>query len=220
MAIITLAQYKTLMGIADVDATRDARIAALIPQIEQEIVDYCNNQFTVSGITFTGKFTPTVAAGPVYTLVCTGGGISAISFASGDTILLDGTVRNDGRYTATNFSDTVITVSEQLVGETEVSASVTLVKWPAGLQVYAARMISYQLAHMGDAGVTSETIKSYSYSRANGGSADAGYPVEILRGLDRWRSVKIGRGRRVDHYIDKRGSWVPDEVTGLTWQVK
>jgi len=208
MAIITLAEYKTLMGISDVDATRDARITALIPQVEQEIVEYCGNQFTVAGVSFTGDFTPTVAVGPVYTLVCTDGGISDVSFATGDTILLNGTVRNDGRFTTTNFSDTVITVSEALVAESEISASVTLVQWPTGLKIYAARMIAYQLAHMGDAGVTSESIKSYSYSRANGGSGDAGYPQEILRGLDRWRKIRVGRGRRIEHYIDKRGSWV------------
>ena len=220
MALLTLAQYKTIYGIIDTDATRDAQISAYLPMIEAEIVEYCNNEFLNKDITFSGAFVPTVSAWPVYTLVCALGGISDVSFSSGDQFKLSGTVRNNGRLTSTTFSDTVITVSDELVGEDEVDATITLIQYPAGLKMYAARMVAYQLAHGNDAGIISESIKSYSYSRANGGSADAGYPVEILRGLDRWRSVKIGRGRRVDHYIDKRGSWVPDEVTGLTWQVK
>jgi len=212
MALITLAQYKTLMGITSTDATRDACISALIPQIEQEIVEYCNNQFTNSDIKFTGDFTPTVSSGPVYTLVCSDGGISAVSFAAGDTILLDGTVRNVQRLTGTIFADTVVTVTEPLVAEAEVSATITLVQWPAGLQIYAARMIAYQLSHMGDAGLTSEHISKYSYTRASGGAADAGYPQEILRGLDRWKYLKVGRGRRIEHYTDKRGDYIPSEI--------
>jgi len=212
MAIITLAGYKTLMGITDTDATRDARISAMIPQIEADIVEYCNNDFTNPDITFTGDFVPTVSAGPVYTLVCSDGGISAVSFASGDQFVLSGTVRNDGRLTSTTFADTVVTVSDVLVAEAEVSATITLIQYPAGIQIYAARMIAYQLSHMADAGLVSESISKYSYSRASGGASDAGYPQEILRGLDRWRYVKVGRGRRIEHYTDRRGTFIPAEI--------
>jgi len=212
MAIITLAQYKRLMGVDIADTSQDGRIMALIPQIEADIVEYCNNSFTNPDITFTGYFTPTVGAGPVYTLVCSDGGISDVSFANVDQFVLSGTIRNDGRLTSTTFADTVITVSDVLVAEAEVSASITLIQYPAGLQIYAARMIAYQLSHMSDAGITSESIGKYSYSRVSGGSSDAGYPNEILRGLDRWKNIKVGRGRRVEHYTDKRGTFIPVEI--------
>lgn len=207
MAIITLAEYKTLMGITDVDATRDARISALIPQVEADIVEECNNEFTNPDITFTGAFVPTVSSGPVYTLVCALGGIAAVSFANGDSFVLDGTVRNDGRYTGTTFADTVITVSEPVVAEASVEASVTLIQYPAGIKLYAARMIAYQMDNMANAGLTSETIKSYSYSRAASGG-DTGYPAEILKGLSKWKNVKVGRSRRREHLYDERGDWV------------
>jgi hypothetical protein len=212
MAIITLTEYKQLMGEVDVDTTRDARISALIPQIEADIVAHCNNDFTNPDIAFTGDFVPTVSSGSIYTLVCSDGGISDISFANGDQFVLSGTIRNDGRLTSTTFADTVITVSDVLVAEAEVSASITLIQYPAGLQIYAARMIAYQLSHMSDAGITSESIGKYSYSRASGGSSDAGYPNEILRGIDRWKNIKVGRGRRVEHYTDKRGTFIPVEI--------
>lgn len=204
--LLTLAGYKTIYGISD--NSQDAQISAYLPMIEAEIVEYCNNEFLNKDITFSGAFVPTVSAGPVYTLVCALGGISDVSFASGDQFKLSGTVRNNGRLTSTNFSDTVITVSDELVGEDEVDATVTLIQYPAGLKMYAARMVAYQLAHGNDAGLTSESIKSYSYSRASGGSGDAGYPMEILKGLDKWRLIKTGRGQIREQFIDRRGNWV------------
>lgn len=207
MAIITLAEYKTLMGITDTDATRDARVSALIPQIEADIIEECNNEFTNPDITFSGAFVPTVSAGPVYTLVCALGGISAVSFANGDSFTLAGTVRNDGRYTGTTFADTVITVSEAVVAEASVDATVTLIQYPAGVKLYAARMIAYQMDNMANAGLTGETIKSYSYSRASG-MGDSGYPAEILKGLAKWKNIKVGRSKRREHLYDKRGMWV------------
>jgi hypothetical protein len=212
MAIITLVQYKSLMGVVDVDASRDARITALIPQIEADIVENCNTDFTNPDISFTGDFVPTVSSGPVYSLICADGGISDVSFSTGDQFVLSGTVRNDGRLTSTGFSDTTVTVSDVLVGEAEVSATITLIQYPAGIQMYAARMIAYQLAHMGDAGITSESIGKYSYSRESGGTV-GGYPREIMDGLKRaYGFIKVGRGRILEHYTDKRGSFIPAEI--------
>jgi hypothetical protein len=212
MALLTLAEYKTIFGISDTDATRDARINAYLPMIESEIVNYCNNEFLNRDIAFSGSFVPTVAAGPVYTLVCALGGISAIGFSAGDQIKLDGTVRNDGRLTTTVIADTVVTISDALVTESAVDAKITLIQYPAGLKMYAARMVAYQLAHGNDAGIQSESIKSYSYSRASGGSSDAGYPEEILKGLDKWHFVKTGRGSKREQYVDRRGTWVADKL--------
>jgi len=213
MAVITLAQYKTLLGVTDTDATRDARINALIPQVEGDIVEYCNNDFTNSDISFSGDITPTVAAGSVYTLACADGGIVTAGFSSGDCFVLSGTKRNDGRLTSTTVADTVVTVSDVLVAEDEVSATITLIQWPQGLQLIAARMIAYQLAHMADAGLASESIKSYSYSLKAGGLNDAGYPADLLAGLAKWRNIKTGRARRIEHYpSDRRGSFVADEI--------
>lgn len=209
MALLTLAEYKTIYGITDTDATRDARISAYIPLVEADIVQICNNEFLNTDITFSGSFVPTVSAGPVYTLVCSGGGISTAGFSSGDQFKLEGTKRNDNRLTSTTVTDTVITVSDELVAESAIDAAITLIQYPAGIRMYAARMIAYQMAHGDDAGIQSESIKSYSYSRASGGDSDAGYPQEIIIGLTRsFGCVRTGRGRRIEHYIDKRGSWV------------
>jgi len=212
MALLTLSEYKTIYGIDDVDATRDAQITAYLPMIEADIVMYCNNEFINSDIIFSGSISPTVSAGPVYTLVCSSGGISASGFSDGDQIKLSGTTRNDGRLTATTIADTTITVSDIIVAEPAIYASIVLIQYPSGLKMYAARMVAYQLAHGNDAGIQSETIKSYSYSRSNGGSYDAGYPAEILHGLDKWRNIKTGHGSKREQFVDRRGTWVADKL--------
>jgi hypothetical protein len=208
MAIITLAQYKTLLGVTTTDATRDARISALIPDVEAFVVEYTNNAFTNEEIAFTGDFTPTVAGGPVYTLACADGGIVAAGFASGDCFTFAGSKRNDGRRTSTAITDTLITVSDVLVAEAEVASTIVLIQYPVGLQSIAARMIAYQLDHAASAGMQSETIKSYSYSRQSNGAADAMYPAEILRGLDKWRNLKVGYGSVRQQFNDLRGNWI------------
>ena len=208
--ITTLAEVKKILNISD--NSQDDQISALIPMVENDIVAYTNTQFTNSNITFSGSFVPTAAAGPVYTLVCALGGISAIPFAIGDQIKLFGTVRNDGRFSIKLLSDTVVTVNEPLVGEDAVTASITLIQYPVGLNLYAIRMISYLLKHGDDAGIQSESIKSYSYSRAASGS-DAGYPAEILKGLDRYRLVKTGRGQIREQFIDRRGNYVGQVIS-------
>jgi len=213
VAVITLAQYKALYQITSTDATRDAAISAYIPLVEADIVRICNNEFLNTDIVFSGSFVPTVAGGPVYTLVCALGGIVTAGFSSGDQFKLEGTVRNDGRLTSTVVADGVITVSDVLVAESAVTAEITLIQYPAGLYMYAARMIAYQMAHGNDAGLTGESIKSYSYSRASGGASDAGYPQEIVAGLTRsFGYVKVGRGRRLEHYTENRGSFTPSEI--------
>lgn len=210
MAVITLAQYKALMGVTSTDSTRDARITALIPIIEDDITAYCSRDFLNDEVNFSGYFVVDETSG-TYTLTCALGGITDTDLAVGDCILLEGTVRNDGRYTISVLTDTVITTTEALVDESSVLAEVTLIQWPLGTRGIAARMIAYQLKHGDDAGLTGETIKSYSYSRASSG-ADAGYPAEILKGLDRWRYVKTGSGQRRGHYIDHRGSFVGEVI--------
>ena len=208
MALITLAQWKTLLGVTSTDATRDARITALLPYLEDDIVTYCNNDFLNTDVAFSGNFVLTVPGGTTYTLTCALGGISDTSLAIGDNILLEGTIRNDGRYTIATVSDTVITVTEAITAESAIDAEVTLIAWPVGLKLYAARMISYQVDHMADAGITGEVIKSYSYTRRQYGEmADPGYPQELTRGLDRWRLLKTGHAQVRTHYSDKRGTW-------------
>lgn len=208
MAVITLAEYKTFNGITSTDATRDARISALIPEIEAYIVEYCNNAFTNPDVEVSGLMTTTAAAGPVYTLDLAAGGFTASGIVSGDIVAFSGSRRNDGRFTVSSVADTALTVAEAVTSETATFPGyVKLVQYPNGLKFIASRMIAYQMEHMADAGMQSESIGKYSYSRQASTNA-AGYPDEILKALDKWRNVSIPKGIRRDQYNDRRGSWI------------
>jgi hypothetical protein len=213
MAIITLAQYKSLTGSDISDTTKDTQIQALIPQVEADILEICNRDFANHDITFSGDFVPTVAAGPVYSFVCSDGGISAVSFSAGDCLIATGSTRNDGRYTSSAFSDTAITIVEPVVSEAEVSMMLTLIQYPKGLALYAAKMLKYLIDHGNSAGMSSESIGKYSYTRANSNGADLGYPSEIIGGLKRsFGFIKIGKGQKRAHYTETRGNYIPEII--------
>jgi hypothetical protein len=213
--IASLAQIKSILGYTD--TTYDSRITTLLPMIEAEIIEYCNNNFLNVSITFDGDCTIT-ASGGVYKIVCADGGMDDVGFAVSDTVYIAGSNRNDGYVTISAISDGEITIAEPLIAEsTAVGISLTLALFPAALTVYLARMIGYQIKHAEDAGISSESIGKYSYSRKDSNGGDMGYPQEILKGLDKWKFVRVGRGQKLEHYNENRGSWIPANITGGNW---
>ena len=206
--IASLAKVKAILGITD--TAQDTRINALIPLVENDIVEYCNNSFRNPNIYYSGSIT-IGATGSTYSLTCADGGMDDLSWVANDYIDIEGSTRNDGFKTIATIADTVITTAEPLIAETAKAITIWLVQFPAGLELYFARMIGYLLKHGDDAGITSESIGSYSYSR-NGTGSSAGYPDEILKGLNRWQYLSVGRGRRVAHVYDARGTYIPDEI--------
>ena len=208
--ITTVSTVKTLLNITD--SSYDTRIAMLLPMVENDLIEYCNNAFLNTGVVFSGDIELKVAAGPVYTMECDDGGYSTSGLAIDDIVYLTGSTRNDHYFTIDNLTDTVITVDEKIYAEAETGLTLTLVEFPTELQMYVAQMIWHKLDAIKSAGMQSENIKSYSYTRASGGASDAGYPQEILRGLEKWKRIKVGRGRRIEHYSDKRGSFIPSEL--------
>jgi hypothetical protein len=201
--IATLAEIKVLLGISD--SSKDTQITALIPIVESDLFTYCNNLFLDQDITFGGSCTIT-SAGSAYKIVCAAGGMDAVGFASGDKILLKGSKRNDGYWTISGVASGYIQVAEAVVAEsTAFDADLTLAVFPSALKIYVAKMIGYQLYHVNDSGLTGESIGNYSYSRQSGGSLDAGYPAEILKGLDRWRMMSMKKGTIQNMFRDFRG---------------
>jgi len=205
--ITTSAVIKNLLNITD--TSYDSRITALLPMVESDLINYCNNQF-LSSVNFAGDITIKGTLG-VYTLECSGG-ISASGLADDDVIYLSGSVRNDGYFTITNLTDTVITVAEKVYAEAEQGLKLSLAVFPVELPMYISQMIWHKMDKIKDSGIQGETIKSYSYTRSDS-TGDAGYPMDILHGLDRFRFIKTGRGRRREQFIDRRGNFVGDIIT-------
>ena len=202
--IATLAEIKTLLGITD--TSKDAQITALIPMVENDVLQYCNNSFESAFATWGGSVTPT-QAGSVYTFV--GTAFLASLITSGDYIHVTGTLRNDGYYHVTNITDTVITVDSPMINEPAITASIAAVEIPAGLKIYFAKMIGWNVYNFKSSGLSSESIGNYSYSMKDGASGDAGYPADMLKGLDRWRRVSTKRGIVHQQFRDARGVTKP-----------
>jgi hypothetical protein len=209
MAILTLAEAKAFLKITDTDADRDAQITAFIPAVEDDIAAICNTRFRNTSVSFSGDITIT-GVSTTYTLTCSDGGISDVAFAVGDYIDLEDSDRNDGYYTIATLADTAVTMTEALITEDEKVLVFYLIQWPEAVRMIAARMIAYQLDMIGSAGISSEHILDYSYTRGEG--TDLGYPVPIIKALQRFGHMHCGFGVKRSQYIDKRGTFEGSEI--------
>lgn len=64
---------------------------------------------------------------------------------------------------------------------------------PAGLKIYAARMIGYNLNNMDKSGIQSESISRYSVTFSINSNVTSGYPADIISGLNKYRKLKWGK---------------------------
>lgn len=199
--IASLGEIKAILGYSD--TTNDARIMALLPMVEAEVLEYCNNTFLHSSIYFSGDIVCSVTAGPVYSFTCSDGGMDDAEIAADDIIYLSGSNRNDGYYTVLSVADGAIVVKEKLIAQASAELTLYLVDFPEALKIYVAKMIAFQLDHATDAGITSESIGNYSYSRA--ATIASEYPVDIMRGLDKWKRIKVGYSSITIQMRERRG---------------
>lgn len=200
--IATLAEIKALLGITD--TTYDTRITALIPMVEIDLLEECNNTFTNWSISFGGLCTITTAGGS-YRINCADGKMDEADFATGDWIWLSGSTRNDEYYSIKSIDADYIEVNEALTAQAdESSMSLMLINIPAAIKIYFAKMVAWQLYHVKDDGLQSESIGNYSYSRSAMAS-DAGYPSTLLGGLSKWKNISMRRGSVFAQIRDRRG---------------
>jgi hypothetical protein len=216
----TLAEIKALLGISD--TTYDTRITALIPMVEIDLLEECNNTFTNKAISFGGICTIT-SAGSVYKINCADGKIDEADFATGDWIWLTGSMRNDGYYSIKSIAAGYIEVNEVLTAQADTSTmSLTLIDIPSAIKIYFAKMVAWQLYHVKDDGLQSESIGNYSYSRSALAS-DAGYPSTLLGGLAKWKNISLRRGSVFSQIRDRRGmaigNYADSDMTDLYKEV-
>ncbi len=119
--------------------------------------------------------------------VLTGNTITATSssfsdFQVGDNIFIGNSIRNNGYFTITEITDTVITVAEDLNDEEEY-LFIYLVIYPKYVQNVAARMVAWDILERDKAiGLDSIKVEGYSakYRRISGSS----YPQDVVAGLE------------------------------------
>jgi len=82
--------------------------------------------------------------------------------------------------------------------------------FPAGMKIYAAQMIGYDMALMSGGGssigMQSEDQGEYSYDRGSASSGQTGeYPASVLAGLNKWRKTRVHFGSIMQSSRDRRG---------------
>lgn len=185
--IATRSEIKTLLQITD--TSKDSLIDALIPIVQDEIVEYCNSHFSRTILNtdneeFDGGDTISFTAS-TKTIADSNSGLP---FSVGQDIYIDGSRYNDGHYTIGTASSAAIVTAETLIDEAEGAAvSIKLVVWPKALKMIVADMIQHKINGK-DAGVTGESISgamSMSFGEEIGS-----YPQSLLNGLNKFRVVK------------------------------
>jgi len=194
--IATLAEIKTLTGL---DSSYDTQITALIPIVQNYIIDYTGNKFEVTPKSgsrvhkLTGKYLNVAedsdvdfnAANKTIT-ASTDLDYESFAVASGKDITVTGSNYNDGIYSVASVSSNVITVNEDLNDETMSNyVTVRIIKFPESLKLIAAQIIKHWLLSKSTSGLQSERFDDYSASY----SGDL--PAIIIKQLNAYRQVKF-----------------------------
>jgi len=190
MAIITTSEVKTLLQITA--TATDSLIDTLIPVVTSDIHEYTNNYFQnyktkVESSTF-------VFSASARTLTSDYDFADDYGYATGQDVLISGSLKNNGVHTISSASDNTITfvaTSMSTIADEDSNARTTIVKmeYPKAIKLVVARMINFHLQVNKD-NVKSESISRYSVTYSNDLMFN-GYPKSIISGLDRWKRVKF-----------------------------
>ena len=200
MAIITLDEVKDILQI-DGDSY-DNDIERLIPYVQEDVCDYCNNWFkdkyvyreSVSYISFvrgtTGdsgdviidddsKFLQKGFLSDMDIVVEGGGanvGIHHVASAAAGQLKLDST----GEIISQDPDDTD---DNNWIGNIKISR----IKWPKAIKLAVAQMVLYLIEHPRPSDVKSETIDDYSVTYIGSHT----YPQRVADGLRKYRRAVV-----------------------------
>jgi len=201
--IITYAEVKSILNLTD--DSRQTKINALIPFVQDWVISYCNNKFEVARkypvdyyderfnhrdiiYLYTNRISFDSASKTI-----TDGDSNFINsgFRVGFSIKVEGTTYNDGIYTISSVTDSAIVVTESIVNEDSgYYTLLTLVQFPKGIKIPVAKIIAEELKNSsvenGDR-VISESVGDASFSYASAISGE--YPKSILKQLKHWMRV-------------------------------
>jgi len=194
--IFTLDEAKALINVTAL--TQDDQIQRLMPVIESDIQEYCNNSFINKRVYLMSgeiSFTHNSTSGDTINLDIGANedGFVEAQFKAGQTVRVMGSYNNDNIFEIESVSSTALTLydlaqkpyTNQLVTEDEdVFVYVGKVEYPNALKNVAAQMLNYKLSSH-DYGVHSETVSRYSvtYNTDYAG----GYPKGLMSALNKWR---------------------------------
>lgn len=196
MPIITVQEVKYLLNYTNDDY--DTRIRTWIPYVRDRAVKLCNNRFTniqcrtysATDLVFASTTNPTITT--------TDEGFTADNFKATMDVYVTGSLLNDGFYTISNVTSTVMTMTypdalkDETISAEDITVTLTQVKFPEGIKPTIANMIRYDMIdRMNRSGVKSEHIGNYAVTyESNQTGVD--YPGDIVAGLNIYSVPAIG----------------------------
>lgn len=197
--IATKSELKTLLNITSME--QEDLIDLLIPTIEDDIRQYCNNGFRDPNVYVSSgliSFTHSDVVGDSITLNigANQNGLVSAQFKAGQTIQVRGSYNNDNFFDVESVSSTVMTLYvtadrpnfPELVTEDYATfprnVTINKVIYPPTLKLIESQMLNYKLTNH-DYSVASESVARYSVTFNN--DFTDGYPKTILAGLKRFR---------------------------------
>ena len=193
MPIITKEQAKSLVGITA--STYDTQIAALIPVMQDWIVEYLNNKFldnTVrmgsSNLTFVDDTPATITDSSSLFIE---NGDNKTYFYDGMDLEIHGTYRNDKIVEIDTVAAGTLTLAsgETLVDEDAEDDNtyvlLTRINWPTGIQRPFARLLLFDLK-MKNPALKSRSLADYTETYAGEGD----YPPDLLKAFTSWKKMR------------------------------
>ena len=184
--IATLAEIKAILGITGTGS--DTQITALMPIVQADILDYCNNDFSSCKLTYTASdITFTLSTLKIESLT---GGITADSFMEGSTdIVVYNSLFNDYHYTVATIADTYFTVDESITDEdSERSITIKTVFYPTALKSIFASMITTKINVNNTGGIKSKKLETFSVTYSTE-DMSGGYLKTDLQSLTKYRKM-------------------------------
>jgi hypothetical protein len=192
MSVLTIDECKNILGLAD--NSYDEQIRTMIPYVQEDVIQHCNNAFGDSviyreahgGISFARGSTLTSSTDPD-TITDDYDEFSTAGFRAGmDIVVLGGS--NEGVYTLASVSTDTLTLTS--TGEIENHDGSTFyrdpgiihiarVRWPKGVKLAAAKMVWHLIDQPRVGNVQSERIDDYAVTYAGAHA----YPQAVVAEL-------------------------------------
>ena len=181
--MITRNELKEILQITD--NTKDTLIDRLIPLVTAFIKRYTNNDYLDNKVTVTSS---AVSFTATQTITDTSDWVDSY-FTTGMTIQVSGSINNDGLYTISNVTNTILTTTETTITTEDFDQEITItrVKYPAEIKLIIASMIGESIEYgERQPGVTQERLGDYSYTYAT----TAQYSDNVLKMLYPFKIVR------------------------------
>lgn len=202
--IITKTEVKSLIGIEEATTKYDARIDALIPEVQGDVFKYCQTYFEIltDSVYIESNSISFVIDGETKTIHDENSQFVNAGFVENLHVRIQGSKFNNTviKVTGVTASDLTIDSSEEIIAEAndkEVVVLITLVQFPKGIKLPVARLIGSQLFSKFGVTIQSERFDDYSVNY----SYD-----DLLKGLSKWRKAApvIGRNNKIYDILTKR----------------